>query len=65
MDNLNEVLKSATTGDGNVFEKIKNATGEYEDKVADSKDVESKTAYGSLPSATDPSPFTVGQVGSK
>jgi len=65
MDNLNDVLKSATSGDGNVAEKIQNATGTYADKVADDKNVESKTAYGSLPSATDPSPFTVGQIGSK
>jgi hypothetical protein len=65
MDNLNDLLKSATEGDGNVFEKIEKATGTYADKAADEKDVESKTAYGSLPGSVDPSPFTVGPLGSK
>jgi hypothetical protein len=65
MDNLNELLKSASTGDGNVAEKIQNATGTYDDKVTNDKDVESKTAYGSLPAPVDPSPFSVGPLGSK
>ncbi len=63
MDNLNDLLKSASTGDGNVQQKIEGATGTYEDKVADDKDVESKTAYGSLPASQDPSPFAVGPLG--
>jgi hypothetical protein len=64
MDKLNDVLKSAVAN-GNVMEKIEGATGTYDDKVADNKDTEGKTAYGSLPKGTDPNPFTIGQIGSK
>ena len=64
MDSLNEVLKSAVNG-GNVQVKIEGATGTYNDHVADNKNAEEKTAYGSLPQAPEQSPFSIGQIGSK
>lgn len=65
MNSLEEILKAAVSGDGNVQEKIDQATGTYKDAVADDKNTEAKTAYGSLPKAPDPTPFTIGPLGSK
>lgn len=64
MDTLKDVLKSAING-GNVQEKIEGATGTYNDHVADNKNAEEKTAYGSFPQAPEQSPFSIGQIGSK
>lgn len=66
MDNskLNSVLGSAASGDGNVQEKVEQATGTYKDSVADASP-EAKSIYSSLPKAPDPSPFALGSLGSK
>lgn len=61
---LKKTLESATA-EGNVQEKIEQATGRYEDKVASDTQMEGKLPYASLPKGTDPSPFTVGKVGGK
>ncbi len=61
---LQDVLKSATQ-DGNVMEKIDKAAGTYEDKVANNTDAMSKLPQSSLPTGTDPSPFSIGPLGSK
>jgi hypothetical protein len=65
MKNLNEVAKSGADGDGNVQAKIDSAHGMYKDAAAASTDMMAKLPQASLPQAPDPTPFSIGPLGSK
>lgn len=63
MENPLGNLKGAADADGDVQKKIDEAHGEYKDNVSDNTNTASKLPYASLPTAPDPSPFTLGPLG--
>jgi hypothetical protein len=63
MENPLGNLKSVADGEGDVMKKIDEAHGEYKDSVSDNTNTMSKLPQTSLPTGTDPSPFTLGPLG--
>lgn len=57
-------LKGAAES-GDIMSAVDKAAGQYKDAVSDDKNTMSKLPQSSLPTGTDPSPFTLGPLGAK